>query len=42
MMLIMRSQLRDIPQVRAFIDFVVARTAALRHIIEELGRRALA
>jgi DNA-binding transcriptional LysR family regulator len=34
LMLITRADLRNVPHVRAFNDFVVARTSALRHIIE--------
>jgi DNA-binding transcriptional LysR family regulator len=34
LMLITREEIRNAPHVRAFNDFVVARTSALRHIIE--------
>jgi DNA-binding transcriptional LysR family regulator len=33
-LLIIRSELRDVPRVRAFIDFVTARTAQLRPLLE--------
>lgn len=41
LMLITRADIRDAPHVRAFNDFVVARTSALRHIIEGTRPRAM-
>ncbi len=37
LMLITREEMRNLPHVRAFNDFIASRTAALRHMIE--GRR---
>ena len=34
LLLITREEMRNLPHVRAFNDFIVSRTAALRHMIE--------
>ncbi len=39
LVLITREEMRQLPHVKAFNDFIAARTSALRHIIE--GRQAL-